>query len=384
MFLNAVSEWAPFRIDALGLVTILGANEVDVAVGRLVYNYITEWLPLLGAYTIASNQITRAIPGFVLYNVTDGIMATDLSSWTTRWLLSFPLTYTSTRIRVRPAPGTMSSTRSISALILGLMVFALITVFPVVMSDWWGLTNAISMGISVLVRKAVVSQNRQSIRDAATQKWKGPDDYISTFITLPSGQAVTVYAPRSIIVNCFLTNPRPPSPRVYIWMRALGWISFGIHVASIGMARLFNQIVSVIVLVGSSVLVVSQVGELPYSIPPGLCIDVIEGDPAEMRSAAYARLELSESEEKSMRKWNLFPHKSNVGWWNRYRQAIDEHKKGAHIECWDEALLDSRPPIKVPSQPSQSPLEKRHSVQQSPPAKAGPLPGPELGLQIQG
>jgi hypothetical protein len=69
MLFTRIKEWAPFHIDALGLVTILGVTEVDYAVGRLVQSYFTDCLPLLGAYTIASNQVTEPIPGFVLYNI---------------------------------------------------------------------------------------------------------------------------------------------------------------------------------------------------------------------------------------------------------------------------------------------------------------------------
>ena len=54
-----LAQWQPFRIDAMGLVTILGADEMKMAVGRLVRSPITAWLPLLGAYTVANNQFTE-------------------------------------------------------------------------------------------------------------------------------------------------------------------------------------------------------------------------------------------------------------------------------------------------------------------------------------
>lgn len=80
MLLNYLVSWAPFHIDALGIVTFLGAEQIDQAVGRLARNRFTSCLPLLGAYKIAGNDIVKPIPGFTLYNITDGILATDLTA----------------------------------------------------------------------------------------------------------------------------------------------------------------------------------------------------------------------------------------------------------------------------------------------------------------
>lgn len=76
----------PFRIDALGLVTLLGTPEVDNHVGKLVRSRYIEFLPLLGAYVIASDQITDKQPGFQLYNIDKCIFTPDLAGWFTRWL----------------------------------------------------------------------------------------------------------------------------------------------------------------------------------------------------------------------------------------------------------------------------------------------------------
>src|SRR5579859_2437338 len=86
--LQILRDWSAFKIDALGLVTLLGADEVDIAVGRLGQNPYTDCLPLLGAYVFASNHFTKAIPGFVEYNIKKGITSSDIPGWFTRWLLS--------------------------------------------------------------------------------------------------------------------------------------------------------------------------------------------------------------------------------------------------------------------------------------------------------
>jgi hypothetical protein len=52
---------------------------MDEALGGLVrYRYL-EYPSLLGAFVIAGNDIVKPIPGFTLYNVSDGIQATDVA-----------------------------------------------------------------------------------------------------------------------------------------------------------------------------------------------------------------------------------------------------------------------------------------------------------------
>ncbi|KAL4796029.1 hypothetical protein BDV19DRAFT_388741 [Aspergillus venezuelensis] len=105
----------PFELNALGLLTTMFGKEIDVALGSLVPNW-AEMPPSFGSYVLANNDILKPQSGFTLYNVTDGIAATDISSWFTRWLMSSPLTYAATTIRLRardPSPEP-SDTDSIS------------------------------------------------------------------------------------------------------------------------------------------------------------------------------------------------------------------------------------------------------------------------------
>ena len=201
MSLLQIKDWAPFKIDALGLVTILGATEVDISVGRLVHNCIAEWLPLLGAYTVASGQISKPIPGFYLYNISDGIMATDLSSWLTRWLLSYPLTYSATILKVRPIPRALARERRLAAFSVGFAISAVLTTLAAVTKDFWGLANVLSMVASIIIRKALVHQNQEGVNIAVNNARKTPDDVVKLFITLPSGKAVTLYSPRRIVLD---------------------------------------------------------------------------------------------------------------------------------------------------------------------------------------
>ena len=57
--LNSWADSTGLRIDALGLVTLLGAEKMDRSIGRLVTSRYFDYLPLLGAYTVAGNRITE-------------------------------------------------------------------------------------------------------------------------------------------------------------------------------------------------------------------------------------------------------------------------------------------------------------------------------------
>lgn len=81
-----VKQWRPFSIDALGLVTLLGADEVNKALGTLERRRYTEYLPFLAAYIVAGDRFADEQAGYSLYNITDGITTTELKSWFTRWL----------------------------------------------------------------------------------------------------------------------------------------------------------------------------------------------------------------------------------------------------------------------------------------------------------
>ncbi|KAK5948667.1 hypothetical protein OHC33_010270 [Knufia fluminis] len=94
-------EWSPFKLDALGLITLLGTPEVDQAIGQLTDNTWCEYLPFLAANVVAADSFTKPSPGYQLFNITDGIRALDLNGWFTRWLEQQDLQYVTTVIEVR-------------------------------------------------------------------------------------------------------------------------------------------------------------------------------------------------------------------------------------------------------------------------------------------
>lgn len=149
--------WSPFKIDALGLLTILGADEINQAVGRLTESPIIDWQPQLAAHVIASNQFAKPLSGFNLYNISDGILATDLAGWFARWLLQQDLAWNTSIIYMSKAQPSRPLRWIVSGYVLGICTSVATIVTAGLLRDWWGLTNAISMAVSVMVRQFLVN-----------------------------------------------------------------------------------------------------------------------------------------------------------------------------------------------------------------------------------
>ena len=320
MSLDSISTWSPFRIDALGLVTLFGAEETSRSLGRLTTSWITEWVPLLSAYTVANNQITQPQSGFVLYNITDGIVATDICGWFTRWLLSYPISYAATTITLQARNPIISHGRRNIAIMLGAMTTFPLLILACFMRDWWGVTNTFAVMVSILVRQRIISELRKSVDKAVKDISHDQGEQVKIFITLPDGKAVTLYGPRTTVVDCILTDPRPSNPLVYSALRLIAWAAFGTHAITLGMATLINQIFCVCTLIACTVLMTWKVGDNPSVVGTRLGLEVDTGDVSWTRSKAYARLALTENEEEYMVNWNLFPQRKNEVWWNSYRR----------------------------------------------------------------
>jgi hypothetical protein len=354
MALSELMAWTPFRLDALGLVTILGTNELDRTIGSLVRNRFTEFLPLLAAFLIAGNTITEPVPGFTVYNITDGIVAGDLAGWLARWLLCQEFTWNSTVLHVEV---THTRPRRLlekcGSVLLGGIVVSAMTVISILMTDWFGLANALSMLVSVLVRYIVVKKNRDAIDQGAVAGFHSSSDTVKMFLTLPNGKAISIYAPRGVVVQSFLTTPRPSNPRWYAFVRSIGWVAFGCHIITLGMAALVNQIISVCVLVGATVVTVWRIGAVNDQIAYHLDFNRVDAeDPEDSRTGAYLRLKLTATEERMMVAWNLLPHESNKKWWQTYRFAQGETSLKMQTEN-TRPTVSEQIPRDVPHQVSQ-------------------------------
>lgn len=290
---------------------------------------------MLGSYIIASNQFTEPLPSFWLHNITDGIVATDLAGWFCRWLLCQNFTMCSSSISISAAPLSATNRQkrnTISAALFGSLGLTAIFL-PLGIHDWWGFANGIAMLLSVVVRQVVLGQNRLALDRAVEGIQNTLDHPVKVFITLPNGKAISLHTTRGIVIECLLTTPTPPHPRLYDVMRSLGWLAFGIHVVSLGMACLITQLVAVALLISSTIVACRQIGSDPRSVGRRLQLKRVDSH-VPFRAAAYARLELTPAQEHSMVLWNLFPHRSNKVWWNKYRLS----KATKDFQTWDQVL----------------------------------------------
>lgn len=324
--LEVIRRWAPFRIDALGIVTIVGAEEVDRAIGRLVPNNIADFLPLLGAFVICGNRFVQPVVGNAIYNVTDGIMATDVAGWFSRWLLQQDPKWNTTSYiwEINDAERSFWRLRLL-ALFIGLLVNLGLVTLAVLLQDWFGLANAISMTISVIVRSYLVHENRQGLDRAVARLKKTEREAVKVFCTMSDGKGVTLHAPRGIVMWCFLTTPKPAQPWLYNLTRSLGWLGFACHVICIGQSTLFIQILTTVIMIVATVLVTLRIGCDGFLVCSSLSVTRCDLQTLEdRRTPAYAKLDMLEGEENAMVAWGLMPQKTNILWWTNYRHLKEK------------------------------------------------------------
>jgi hypothetical protein len=377
---SALYEWQPFKVDALGLVTLLGAQEIDHAIGRLVPSRWLEYMPLLAGHVIAGDQFRQKKPAFNWYNVTSGIHTTDLAAWFSRWLMAQGFTPTRTvvwwevvrdqrRGRRRGhqwgrGRGQRLDDKAIAAL-MAFCTMGVLIAMAVLSGDWYGFANGVALAVSILVRAYIVRANRAAI-DAAVERTLGgrfQDDscHVKTLMILPDSTAITVFVPETLIRTVFVCNPTPRSAMMYDLARAIGWVAFGVHIVTLGMAQLVSQLCTVTLLIVSTVLVCYRVGcddfqgiwkRTNAALQPSkfytcwigtyLQVTVLEWptdadfakdengkwrrrrqeghetttEPASVRRQdLYAWLNLDAAEEESLARWDLLPHARGYSTW---------------------------------------------------------------------
>jgi hypothetical protein len=368
---KAWSDKVPFKMDALGLVTLLGADEVSTAIGSLQRRRYTGALPLLAAFILAGDRFTSIQPGFVAYNLTDGITTTEMAGWFTRWLMSQSTNNATTTFEWRPRqrPADPWRERIIASVISCLLVMPLV-ICTGLMGDWYGVANAGAIVISIASRLYILGQRRQA-RDALMSPCDNQDikDNIKTLIiTRSDGRMVTVHTPSSTIKGLFrVASIGAKRPFLYRLAQQAAWVALGTHMLVLGMCTLVTQVYTVILLVASTVAVSSTTdwsadtqqktatslesprfpGEVT-SIPFNDDWDVIKTVPAsyrdnpdgdiqvnmDRRMFAYARLVLSKTQEAFLKGLRLMPDETNELWWDdycalrqEYKSALPQHDK---------------------------------------------------------
>ena len=343
--LTTVKAWSPFKIDALGLITLLGADAIRKTLGQLVYSP-WEYFPLLAGHIFADDSIADPIPGFVLYNVTEGVVATDLSAWFTRWLLCQDLTSCSTVLKIRHAghqdkrPATAYSMVGFAVLLNTILV-----VMPALMGDWYGFASSISLITLVAIRLYVLMASRDCLdayadRASATTKTKS----VKLFIKLPSGSCVSAYTTTGITQDCLLTEARPISKEHHRIARCICWVAFGVHAVTLGMACLAMQLLLVTLTLAFSVAAVQgwmSEGSKTNTARIGSRI-IIEQHvlkTAGKRAETYVSMELTKDEEQSMVDWFIMPRPSNKIWWDAFAKFKEDFRKNpGATKPWEERM----------------------------------------------
>ena len=331
--LDYAAQWSPFRLDALGLLTMLGGPEMSQAVGHLGFHRLTEYLPVLGAYTVPSNDFTKPLSGFTLYNVTDAIVSTSFSGWFSRWLVAQDTAHHGAvfEFKVHPKP-TYRWKDTLPAITIGLTVNGVMTAIPILLGDWYGMTTMISIITSILVRAFLVTENRRALDELAKEVTpRKNSDVVKTLCFLADNKVITVYAPRNVIINCFLSTLRPKNPKSYSAVRALGWLSFAVFVVCIGQATLIFQLIAIVITLLTTILTARGTGSDWADVGGSLHVDQRHYLPGR-RMETYARLHLSKLEEDTMTAWHLLPGRVNKAWWDEYNEYKDQLTKDEQRE----------------------------------------------------
>lgn len=318
-----LKRWADdtgIHVDALGLITLLGADEVNAVVGRLVKSRYTDFLPLLGAHVIAGNSFTKKTPGFQLYNISSGFLTTELAGWLSRWLKAqdFHQIHHIVEWEIKEQPRTAKEKFMrwfIGFCLLGFVPQAMLIILTVLAGDWYGLATVSATIWSVVVRRFLLSQNHKGVDNAIQaagriadkeyqeakkrfdeekmkrhQEEPSDNDTLSAsdaqgtvlkrpqkprepvppknakkrdakiIVIMDDSKVVTMKTKEYLIAKVFAGNPEPPNPWMYNFMRWVGWLAFAVQIVTIGNAQLLTQICIVVLLSGSTIATVSKVG----------------------------------------------------------------------------------------------------------------------------
>ncbi|EXJ80648.1 hypothetical protein A1O3_06932 [Capronia epimyces CBS 606.96] len=345
-----LKSWAPFRIDALGLITIIGAPQVNRALGTLVTHGLAEYLPLLAQQELAGDSILEPITGFHLYNLDDHIYATDIAGWFGRWLkYQKSLSWNSTCFFIDTIdnPWTMPAWQKAAGISLPILFMTGAAALAVAAEDWFGLANVGALAVSVLVRVALLSTLRAALDDGLMQvfgeKWAWSMKKI--LLVTPEGKAITLFAPLGLVTEAILTTPKVAHPTRYRLWRYLGWLCFGVHILTLGMSSLASQILTVCLLLTSTFIVTSWMVSKEYYVGSHIRIRRFDdlGD-RESRRRAYVRLEMSPEQEQTFATWGIMPQRANATWWVEYESLKAKQDRSRFLAWKTECLASTRRP----------------------------------------
>jgi hypothetical protein len=216
----------------------------------------------------------------------------------------------------------------------------------ILIGDWYGIANSLSMIASVLVRAYVLKANRDGIDnaiEAATNQAKQreaidpteqPRQEVTILCILDDATPLIMKTPEHLIKACFVAAPKPPYPVRYLLARAAGWVFFLVYIISIGQSVLVSQLVTVTLLVIPTVALAAlpedwrkrYLGCNEEFIATKLRAHKVPTKAnGPRRVHLYAMCQFTRKEEESMVQWSTMPHSSNVKWWEEYRRAKHDY-----------------------------------------------------------
>ncbi|KIX97708.1 uncharacterized protein Z520_06486 [Fonsecaea multimorphosa CBS 102226] len=382
VLLGYLRNFQPFRLDALGIVTLLGAEQVNNHVGKLVRSRYLEYMPLLGAYVIASDEFTAKQAGFQLFNFSANICTPSLAGWFSRWLSEQDFETSGTCVEWTINAKAHSFALDIwIALLIGTIFQAGFIVITVLMGDWWGFANAMSMVISTAGRAYLVNRNTTWLDAAIVEETRtalalGEPELLASakkrpsvnstvfdkdrlsklpeakvMVILPDARAAVLFIPDCLVREIFVYNPKPvgtkdETKRVGTWpvrsrdesrrkqsgsreflayelVRWISWLAFGAHVVTIGMSDLVSQLITVVIIVVPTFLIVRGFGCDDRHVGTRLRAEISDIPPEEVkarRADMYAFLHLNEKEEGCLEQWNLAANRANSSFWDDYER----------------------------------------------------------------
>lgn len=320
-----VKAWRPFDLDAVGLLTLLGVNTLQKSLGRLVQHPWAESFPLLAGHAIPDNLIFEPISGFNLYNITDGIHVFGVNAWFARWLLSQELTKCATVFNIEV--GKFRKRKNARDLVndaSGFIVHGFLIAFSVLLLDWYAMATSIALTISTTTRVVVLRLCRDTLNQQ-TKLAEQRDVPVKVFVSLPTGETVTIYTTSGIVIHCLIAETIPSNHSLHQAMRITGWIAFGIFIITLGMACLAMQMIITVLMLASTFIMIKKWGCDDNIVGDHLKIDTSLLEGSQHMTRTFAALQLNTTEEQAMVDWNWFPMKSNTVWWDRYRQFCKEY-----------------------------------------------------------
>lgn len=343
-----------FRLDALGLVSMLGESTIRDLYGRLEnpHDRLWDFLPTLAIHTVLDNSMLKPVYGFTLYNISDDFKATDLSAWFTRWLSTQDFTDCFTTLRIR------NDGDADDVLFWGLcsspwalyLFFAFLGLYTGVLDEPVSHICYTGMMVASISRVAIIDSCRAAL-DIQAKKSKlraNKYDLAKIIVTLPGGQLIRIETTRDIVRDCLLTDAKPPNPRKHFLRRFLGWTGLSVHMLTLGMCTPIKQLRIIGILVMCTAIrflltYTSQAGML-HHIGKRLTISRHEIAVPETREKMFARLRLSRAEEQSLRDWGLMPQETNQvsEEYTFEHLCADATVDTAIVDTWRERVKEAR------------------------------------------